>query len=63
MSASMSFHAIPWDSMMFCVAPCGSSGFQGFYDVLECSSCFYGDMSCPPVLLCSAFCLDGGVTG
>jgi len=38
--------------MMFCVAPCGSSGFQGFYDVLECSSCFHGDMSCPPALSC-----------
>jgi len=36
------------------------SGSDKFAD--ECSFCFHGDMSCPPVLLCSAFCLDGGAT-
>ena len=48
------FHEVPWDSMMFCVVPCDSSGFQGFYGVLECSSCFHGDSSGPSALLCSA---------
>jgi len=52
------FHEVPWDSMMFCVVPC-DSGFQGFYGVLECSSCFHGDRSGSPALLCSAFVLDG----
>jgi len=56
------FHKVPWDSMMFCVVPCNSSGFQGFYGVLECSSCFHGDRSGPPALLCSTFVLDSCVT-